>query len=122
AHLSRLPAFVVAEMPRRPTIILYTRSRRIDPQIARAKLPMLQLSTPELPHNMRPIKPPTSAPAIPSTAVMKKPPGSLPGINSFAIAPAINPKIIHPIIAPIILLLLWSQISHHLRESGVHQD
>src|SRR5690606_16014251 len=47
--------------------------------------------------------PPISAPRMPIRIVMKNPPGSSPGISSFAITPAINPKMIHarmPIRAP----------------------
>src|SRR5262252_10280373 len=79
---------------------------RMAPPIARAKLPTPHPVTPLLPHSARPMNPPTSAPAIPSNMVTNKPPGSLPGIRSLAMAPAINPKMAQPIIAPITLFLL----------------
>src|SRR4051812_35803442 len=77
-------------------------SSTMAPTIARAKLPMLQSLTPELPHSALPIHPPSTAPAMPKSMVMIHPPGSFPGIRSLAIAPAIKPKMIQPIMAPIV--------------------
>src|SRR5262249_823173 len=85
----------------------------IAPPMARAKLPKLHPVTPLLPHRARPIKPPTRAPAIPSSIVVNQPPGSRPGMRSFAIAPAMRPKMAQPIMAPMILLLIVSNGPNH---------
>lgn len=42
------------------------------------------------------IKPPSILPKIPTMMVINHPAGSDPGLNILAIAPAINPKTIHP--------------------------
>lgn len=76
--------------------LLYINNRIIAPNIENIQLLKLQKLSGFANPTADAITPPNILPTIPIIIVINQPAGSAPGLNILAIAPAINPNIIHP--------------------------